>query len=157
MACTLPGARQALVAAICRDTPRTESQRLIGVLDALINWSAARPNDLVFRADGASDHLSFLRAGSRVVLWSARVTRGRGGRLEICPPTGRCLDAADRATVLQTLNAHARERLVDGDRLRIGFAALKNSEARAAVLAMMEQLLRVGSPAREAVSPTARE
>jgi hypothetical protein len=31
--------------------------------------------------------------------------------------------------------------LVDGDRLRIGFGALKNAAAQAAVLKLMEQLL----------------
>ena len=55
---------------------------------------------------------------------------------------------ADRETVLQTLNAHSREVLVEGDRLRIGFGALKNAAAQTAVLALMEQLLtREGRPA----------
>ena len=42
---------------------------------------------------------------------------------------------------MQTLNAHSRAVLVEGDRLRIGFGALKNAAAQAAVLALMEQLL----------------
>jgi hypothetical protein len=43
--------------------------------------------------------------------------------------------------VMQTLNAHSRAALVEGDRLRIGFGALKNAAAQAAVLALMDQLL----------------
>jgi hypothetical protein len=42
---------------------------------------------------------------------------------------------------METLNAHSRAVLVEGDRLRIGFGALKNAAAQAAVLALMEELL----------------
>jgi hypothetical protein len=142
MSRTLPLARQAFVAAIQRDTPGTDLPRLVAVLDALIAWSAARPTQLAFRADERRDDVvSFVRAGSPVVFWSAQVTRGTGPKLEIYPPTGRALSTEERATVLQTLNAQSREVLVDGDRLRIGFGALKNLAARTAVLALMEQLL----------------
>ena len=142
MSRTLPLAHEAFVAAIQRDTPGTDLPRLIAVLDTLIAWSVARPALLAFRADeGRSDVVSFERAGTKVVFWSAQVTRGRGPRLEIYPPTGRALSAEQRATVMQTLNAHSREVLADGDRLRIGFGALKNTAATTAVLALMEQLL----------------
>ena len=149
MSRTLPLAREAFVAAIRRDTPGTDLPRLIKVLDALVAWSVARPALLAFRDDeGRSDVISFQRAGTDVVFWSARVTRGAGPKLEIYPPTGRALSAEDRATVLETLNAHSREVLVDGDRLRIGFGALKNEAARTAVLELMQQLLEVrGQPA----------
>jgi hypothetical protein len=76
-----------------------------------------------------------------VVFWSAQVTRGTGPRLEIHTPTGRALSPEDRTMVMQTLNANSREVLVKGDRLRIGFGALKNPAALTAVLALMEQLL----------------
>ena len=142
MSRTLPLAREAFVAAIKRDIPGTDLPRLVAVLDVLIAWSVARPALLAFKVDeGRSDVVSFERVGSKVVFWSAQVTRGAGPKLEIHAPAGRPLSAEERVTVLQTLNAHSREVLVEGDRLRIGFGALKNVAARTAVLALMEQLL----------------
>lgn len=142
MSRTLPEAREAFIAAIKQDTPGTDLPRLVAVLDALIKWSVARPESLVFREEAGRSHaVSFERAGSNVVFWSALVTRGTGPKLEIYPPTGRALSDEDRDTVMQTLNAHSREVLVEGDRLRISFGALKNAAAQTAVLAMMEQLL----------------
>ena len=142
MSRTLPQARQAFATAIERDTPGTDMPRFITVLDALVAWSVARPDLLAFRDDEKrSDTISFELVGSKVVLWSAQAARGAGPKLEIYPPTGRSLSEPERATVMQTLNAHSREVLVEGDRLRIGFGALKNVAARTAVLNLMEQLL----------------
>ena len=139
---TLPLAHQAFVAAMQRDKPGTDLPRFVAVLDALIAWSVARPGLLAFRADeGRKDVVSFDRAGSKMVFWSAQVTRGTGPRLEIHAPSGRALSAEERTTVMETLNANSRMVLVEGDRLRIGFGALKNVAARAAVLGLMEQLL----------------
>lgn len=139
---TLPLAHQAFVAAMQRDKPGTDLPRFVAVLDALIAWSVARPGLLAFRADeGRKDVVSFDRAGSKMVFWSAQVTRGTGPRLEIHAPSGRALSAEERTTVMETLNANSRMVLVEGDRLRIGFGALKNAAARAAVLGLMEQLL----------------
>ena len=146
---TLPLAHQAFVAAMQRDKPGTDLPRFVAVLDALIAWSVAHPTLVAFRPDeGRKDVISFARAGSKAVFWSAQVTRGTGPRLEIHAPTGRPLHVEERATVMQTLNAHSREVLVEGDRLRIGFSALKNPAALAAVQALMEQLLTgTGQPA----------
>jgi hypothetical protein len=142
MSSTLPLAREALVAAVTQDTPGTDLPRLVAVLDALIAWSVARPGLLEFRAaTGGKGVVSFSRVGSKAAFWSAQVTRGVGPRLEIHLPAGDALDDAQRATVMQILNAHSRAVLVEGDRLRIGFGALKNVAARTAVLALMEQLL----------------
>ena len=146
MSRTLPHAREAFVAAISRDTSETELPRLVAVLDALLAWSAARSGALAFRdAEARSDVLSFERvasgAGASAVFWSAQVTRGAGPKLEIRAPTGRPLTPEERAEALATLNAHSREVLVEGDRLRIGFGALKNLTARAAVLEVMGELL----------------
>ena len=147
MSRTLPVARQAFVAAIQRDKPGTDLPRFVAVLDALIAWSAARPALVAFRTDeGRKDVISFARTGTKAVFWSAQVTRGTGPRLEIHAPTARSLSAEERSTVMQTLNAHSRAVLVDGDRLRIGFGALKTPAALAAVLALMEQLLASGAP-----------
>lgn len=142
MSRTLEAARQHVVAAIQRDTPGSDLPRLVGVLDALIAWSVARPDQLAFRTDeGRSEVISFGLVGTKVVFWSAQVTRGAGPKLEIYPPSGRSLSAEERTMVLETLNAHSREVLTDEHRLRIGFGALKNDAARAAVLALMEHLL----------------
>ena len=152
MSRTLPTARDAFVAAIQRDTPGPDLPRLVAVLDTLIAWSVARSGLLAFRGDERrSDVVSFELAGPKVVFWSAQVTRGTGPRLEIYPPTGRALSADERATVMQTLNAHSREVLAEGDRLRIGFGALKNAAATTAVLNLMQQLL--ASSSQPAGSP----
>ena len=147
MSRTLSSAREAFVAAVTRDTPGTDLPRLVGVLDALVAWSVARPALLDFRADeGRKDVVSFSRAGSKAaVFWSAQVTRDVGPKLEIHTPSGRPLSDDERATVVRTLNAHSRTALVEGDRLRIGFGALKNAAALAAVLALMERLLEPGA------------
>ncbi len=142
MSRTLPTAREALVAAITRDMPGTDLPRYVAVLDALLAWSAARPALLEFRAgEGRKDVVSFARVGTNAVFWSVQVTRGVGPKLEIHTPSGRPLSAEERARVLGTLNAHSRAVLVEGERLRIGFGALKNAAAQQAVLALMEQLL----------------
>jgi hypothetical protein len=138
---TLPLAREAFVAAITQDTPGTDLPRFVAVLDALIAWSVARPRLLAFRAAAGKGVVSFSRAGEKGPFWSAQVTRGVGPRLEIHLPSASALDDAQRARVMQTLNAHSRAVLVEGDRLRIGFGALKNAAAQAAVLALMDRLL----------------
>ena len=148
---TLQSTREALVAAIARDTPGVDQRRLIKVLDALIAWSVARAARLSFRTDAKrSDVLAFELEGTRTVFWSTQVTRGVGPVLELYPSAGASLGEDVRAMVRQTLNAHTRHELGDGDRLRIGFGALKNDAARAAVLALMAQLLAMSSEAREA-------
>jgi hypothetical protein len=89
--------------------------------------------------------LAFELEGTRTVFWSAQVTRGVGPALELFPRAAAALDEEERAMVRQTLNAHSRRELAVGDRLRIGFGALKNDAARAAVLALMAQLLGAAS------------
>jgi hypothetical protein len=144
---TLPAAREAFVAAIARDTPGTDRPRLVKVLDALIGWSVARPAALAFRTDEKrGDVLAFELVGTGDVFWSATAVREASPSLEIHIPAGRPRSAEDRATVMETLNAHSRAVLVEGDRLRIGFGALKNEAARTAVLALMQQLLVNGRP-----------
>jgi hypothetical protein len=139
---TLPLARSAFVAAIERDTPGTDLPRLVKVLDTLVAWSVARPALLAFKEEETKgDVISFERPGTKVVVWTAQVVRGSGPRLELFPPSGKALSPEERAEVMQTLNAHARPPLAEGDRLRIGFGALKNDAARAAVLELLKQLL----------------
>ena len=142
MARTLPDARDAFVAAMKRETSGAELTRLVAVLDALIDWSTARPQTLSFhKDDGSSGVLAFECVGSKAVCWSARVTRGDAPKLEIYPPTGRLLSAEDRARVLEILNSYSRQALGEKDRLRIGFGALKNGAALEAVTAVLAEVL----------------
>ena len=142
MSRTLPAACEAFVAEMARDTPGTDLPRYVAVLDALIAWSAARPALLQFReAEKRRDVVRFERAGTKAVFWSVRPVRGAAPMLEIAPPAGTSLTDEGRAHAMATLNAHSRAVLADGDRLRIGFGALKNVAAQRAVLALMEQLL----------------
>ena len=154
---TLADARTAFVAAIKQDTPGTDLPRLVAVLDALIAWSSARPKLLSFRPPtGRGATIGFERVGSKTPFWSAQVTRGSGAKLEIHGKVGEALSDAERASVIETLNAHSREVLVDGDRLRIGFGALKNDAARTAVLALMTQLLATSAQASESLRAGAK-
>lgn len=152
---TLPAAREALVAAIRRDTPGSDLPRYVAILDDLLAWTASRSARLVFRTDAtAGDSVSFGRDGTKVVFWSVRPTRGNAPTLEIAPPAGGSLTPAGRARATATLNAHSRAVLADGDRLRIGFGALKNAAARAAVLALLDDLLTDGdAPPPDAADP----
>ena len=148
---TLADARAAFVAAIKQDTPGPDLPRLTAVLDALIAWSAARPQLLSFKpSSGRAATVGFERVGAKAPFWSAQVTRGTGAKLEIHGKVGEALSDTERATVIETLNQHSSGVLVDGDRLRIGFGALKNAAAQAAVLALMERLL-----ARDSTPPKA--
>jgi hypothetical protein len=139
---TLAAARDAFVASMKRETTGPELTRLIAVLDDLIKWSVARPKSLSFRTDGASSVFGFQLAGSSTMFWSARVTRGDAPTLEIYPPTGRMLSAEVREKVKETLNANSRHATADDRGLRIGFGALKNANARQAILAQLEELTR---------------
>jgi hypothetical protein len=125
-----------------RDTPGTDLPRYVAVLDALNAWSTARPDRLAFRAaEKRADVIRFERTESKEAFWSAQLARGAAPNLEIHLAAARAASAEDRAATMTTLNALSREVLVEGDRLRVGFGALKNAAALAAVLAMMERLL----------------
>ena len=140
-------AREAFIAAIQRDTPGTDLPRLVAVLDALLAWSAQRPELLAFRAAGrVRDGIDFERVRDNRVAWSARIARGRAPTLEIASSAEGSLSDERRAHAIATLNAHSREIRVAGDRLRIGFGALKNADALAAVLALLDTLLDADAP-----------
>ena len=142
MARSLPVARAAFVSSMKRETSGPDLIRLVGVLDALIKWSVARPRMLGFQeADSAPGIISFVCADSKTVCWSARVTRGDAPKLEFFPPTGRSLTPEVRARVVETLNKYSREAIGETGRLRIGFGALKNTAALEAVLALLGDLV----------------
>jgi len=142
MSRTLPAAREAFVAAMKRETTGTELSRLVAVLDALIKWSVARPQALTFHNDdSAAGVLAFECVDSKALCWSARTTRGAAPQLEIYPSSARTLTAEARMKVMETLNAYSRQALNESDRLRIGFGALKNDAALAAVTGMLGEVL----------------
>lgn len=146
----LPAARAAFVEALQQETSGTDLPRYLAVLDALLAFSTARSGRLVFRPATRRDVLRFARASTSEVFWSAQVARADAPKLEIHLAAGRPLSAEDRAETMRTLNEHSRDTLVEGDRLRIGFGALKNKAALAAVLALMDRLLADVSAAEKA-------
>lgn len=139
---TLPTARTEFINAMNRDTVPTEQPRFTAVLDAVIAWSVARPGLLRFRADETHPGVvSFERVDSKVVFWAATPRRRDVPKLDLLPRAARNLTPEKRADAMEALNAHSREPLTPEDPLRIGFGALKNTNARAAVLELMDQLL----------------
>jgi hypothetical protein len=154
---TLSQARDEFVTAMNRDTVGTDRPRLLAVLDALIAWSVARPTQVRFRPeDSTKGVLTFERVGTKLVLWTATPRRADTPRLELLPRGTKVLSEEQRASVVSSLNAHSREVLESDDALRIGFGALKNPAARAAVLAVMDELIAITTPADVADRPAPR-
>ncbi len=141
----LTAARQDFIAAIKRDTAPTECPRFLAVLDSFIEWSLARPTHVKFDAEESHDGtIVFSRVGSKskkVVMWAASPRKRDMPRLELLPRAARFLPEDDRAAVVATFNAHARDEMSIEEPLRINFGALKNKTARAAVLECMDRLL----------------
>jgi hypothetical protein len=141
MSLTLPAARDAFIAGMKRDTKGTELARLVGVLDALIKWSVARPQMLAFRHDTAAGVFAFECVPSKAVCWSARITRDDAPSLELYPSSSRTLSPEMRAKIVETINAYGRQDLDANGRLRIGFGALKNANTLAAVTTLLGEVL----------------
>lgn len=139
---TLPVARDAFITAMNRDTAGSDRPRYTAVLDALIEWSLARPEQLQFRSDeSASGVVSFQRVGSNAVFWAARPMRGSGPKIEFLPRASAQLPEEKRAAAIECLNGCTRENLDDSERLAITFGALKNLTARETVFSLMDDLL----------------
>lgn len=138
-------ARQDFISALKRDTAPTECPRFLAVLDSFIEWSLARPTHVKFDAEESHDGtIVFSRVGSKsrkVVMWAATPRKRAMPRLELLPRAARFLPEDDRAAVVATFNAYARDEMSLGEPLRITFGALKNETARAAVLECMDRLL----------------
>ena len=148
--------RETFVAAMSRDTRGTELERLAAVLDTILAWSAKRPGLVTTRgAERSSDALHFTREGAKVALWSIRAPRGGAPTLEVSPATVRSLDADTRARACATLTTHSRAAQVEGDRMRIGLAALKNPAALTAIMALLEEVLTAAERAAAPQPPTA--
>ena len=139
-------ARTAFIEAARRDTPGTDLSRYVAVLDALLAWARAHADQVTLHtAAKRQDVIRFDRAGTKQAFWSVQPTRADAPKLEVHLPAGASRVAAT-ADTLRTLNAHSRDALEQGDRLRIGFGALKNASALAAVLALLDRLLDDASP-----------
>ena len=143
--------RALFIEVVRRDTPGTDLPRYVAVLDAFIAWSAARADQVLFDSSGRRPGMiRFERAGTTVPLWTATATRGGAPTLEIHLASSGTSSTEQRAEAMRTLNAHSRVMLATGDRLRIGFGALKNTAALAAVLALLGRLLVDASPTADA-------
>jgi hypothetical protein len=143
----LDTARAAFIEAARRDTPGTDLPRYVAVLDALLAWTKAHMDRLELRpAAKRPEVIRFERAGTKKAFWSAQPARGGAPKLEVHIGPAHAANRASHADTLATLNAHSRDVLEEGDRLRIGFGALKNAAALAAVLALLDRLLEDTSP-----------
>lgn len=142
MSRTLPTARDQFVKAIARDTHAVEQPRLVAVLDALIAWSNKHPTLLRFREEeDTPGTIAFERVGSKMIVWAASPRRQDVPRLELVPKASKIISPENREKLINTLNAHMREPLLPDEKLRIGFSALKNASALAAIQTAVEQVI----------------
>ena len=142
MSRTLPTARDQFVKAIVRDTHAVEQPRLVAVLDALIAWSNKHPTLLKFREEeDTPGTIAFERVGTKMIVWAASPRRQDVPRLELVPKALKTISAENREKLFSTLNAHMREQLLPDEKLRIGFSALKNASALAAIQTAVEQVI----------------
>ena len=143
--------RTTFIEAMRKETPGTDLPRYVAVLDALLAWAGERSSRLALRpAARRADLIRFDRAGTKASFCSIQAPRAGAPTVEIHLAPSRPSSAEHREEVLRTLNAHSRIALVEGDRLRIGFGALKNAAALAAVLAVMDRLLASATTADDA-------
>jgi hypothetical protein len=141
---TLAVARAEFIKALTRDTGGSDRPRFIAVLDALIAWSVAHPDQLSFRIEESQQAVvSFERTTSKVVFWTAHPRREGNPKLELLPRAATLLTDEQRAATMEAINAHTSDPLLEDEKLRIGFGALKNTAGRTAILALMEGLLLV--------------
>lgn len=142
MSTTLPASREAFVTAMNRDTAGSDRSRYMTILDALIGWSLARPDQLAFREEeSARGVLSFRRVGSNVVFWSVRPMRSDCPQVELVPRANSILSEQHRGEARDAINAVSRELLEENDKLSIGFSALKKPDSREAIFNLMTRLL----------------
>jgi transposase len=156
----LPALRTAFLAAVARDTPGSDLARYTEVLDELLAWAASHADRVAAAPAAATPSqgvISFAPvAGVAGPRWSLRPVRGEGPVVELQPATG-VEQEAQGARIRTLFNSHSRAALGPDARLRIGFGALKNPAARAALLALLEDLVREApaAPAEPAAEPVA--
>jgi hypothetical protein len=119
-------------AALLRRVPLAdERDRLVAVVQDLVDWSTSRPD--VFLPN-ENDHeqsvVSFRHRGSGRVAWSVYPRDKDGPKLEIFP---RSLEVVPPGTVERARSqvaALSRDLLLDGGTLRVRLAALKSAPRR---------------------------
>jgi hypothetical protein len=133
-----------------RDNAAAERPRLVAVLDAVIAWSATHAGQVRFVPDeNTKGSIRFEDIATHSVLFTMTPRRENAPVLQLLPGSSRLLNDAERSEIVARLNAHTREANPLG-RMHIGFGALKNPDGRAAVLALMDELLdRIQPPRRE--------
>jgi hypothetical protein len=152
---TLALAREAFIRQMNRDTAQIERPRMVAVLDAMIAWSVARPALVRFRADDNTKGIvRFESVSSHAVIWSATPRPHDAPVLELLPGASRVLTSEERASAIATLGAHTRQTLDPAGRLHIGFSALKNEAAKAAVLELAGDLLDKAGRTNRTAAPT---
>ena len=138
---TLATAREAFIRQMYRDNNVAERPRLIAVLDAVIAWSSANAGRVRFRPDeNAKGEIRFEDTSSKAVLIMVSPRRENVPVLQLLPGAGRLLTDDERTDIVTRLNSYTRE-LNPLGRMHIGFGALKNDSGRAAVFALMDEVL----------------
>jgi len=138
---TLSTAREEFIRQMYRDNVLAERPRLLAVLDAVIAWSAAHPGLVRFRPDdNTKGVIRFEEVATNTVFWAATPRRQNVPLLQLMPGAARLLTDEEREDAVSRLNSYTREDNPAG-RMHIGFGALKNPAGRAAVLALMDELL----------------
>ena len=138
---TLATAREAFIREMYRDNTVAERPRLLAVLDAVIAWSNANAGRVRFRPDeNTKGVIRFEDTSSNAVLLMVSPRRENVPVLQLLPGAGRLLTDAERSEIVERLNSYTRESNPLG-RMHIGFGALKNPDGRAAVFALMDEVL----------------
>lgn len=138
---TLATAREAFIREMYRDNGVAERPRLLAVLDAVIAWSAANAGRVRFRPDeNTKGVIRFEDISNNAVLLMVSPRRENVPVLQLLPGAGRLLTDDERTDVVTRLNSHTRE-LNPLGRMHISFGALKNEAGRAAVFALLDEVL----------------
>lgn len=141
MPATVAAARAEFIKHMNRDNVAVERPRMVAVLDAVLSWSAERPHLVRFRPDTSnSGAIRFEVVATSSTFWMAVPRRENAPVLRLLPGASDLISEDIRADAVQRLNAHTREQNPAG-RMHIGFGALKNPDGRAAVFALMDELL----------------
>ena len=154
MSATLSSAREEFMRHVYRDNGLAERPRMLAILDAVIAWSASRPDQVRFRPDDNTKGLiRFEQVSTNTIFWVAAPRRANAPLLQLLPGSGRLLSEEDVNDVVGRLNSFTREENPAG-RMHISFGALKNPAGRTAVLELMDELLLKVQPAARTPATT---
>lgn len=143
---TFATARQEFIRHMYRDNTAAERPRLVAVLDAVIAWSNSHSEQVRFRPDdNRKGVIRFESIATNTVLLMISPRRENSPLLQVLPGSSRLLTEDERTEVVMRLNAHTREENPFG-RMHIGFGALKNPAGRAAVFALLDEVLEKVKP-----------